>query len=163
NLVMVYLMGVMWTAVSLGRGPAVLASILSVATFDFFFVPPKLTFAVADTQYLVTFAVMLMAAILIATLAARLRAQVQAARVDEHRSGALTKLSSELVALQDRDRILGAVLRHLEDVFESRAVVLLPDARGRLSVAAGDASLFGSDDHERGVAQWAFDAGQAAG
>src|SRR5262249_3635585 len=40
NLIMVYLVGVMWVAVYLGRGPAILASVLSVATFDFFFVPP---------------------------------------------------------------------------------------------------------------------------
>src|SRR5262249_35186005 len=67
NLIMVYLVGVMWVAVRLGRGPAVLASILSVAAFDFFFVPPRFTLAISDTQYLVTFSVMLGAAILIGT------------------------------------------------------------------------------------------------
>jgi len=163
NLVMVYLIGVMWVAASLGRGPAVLASFLSVASFDFFFVPPYLTFAVSDAQYLITFAVMLVAAILIATLAARLRAQVQAARVDEHRSLALSKLSGELVALQDRAQILSSALRHVEDVFESRAAALLPDSAGKLYVAAGSRDLMAGDSHEIGVAQWAFDAGQPAG
>src|SRR5262245_30262828 len=163
NLVMVYLVGVMWVAVSLGRGPAVLASVLSVAAFDFFFVPPQWTFAVSDTQYLVTFAVMLLAAMLIGTLAARLQAQVQAARIGERRSDALAKLSGELVALQERDRIVSAGVRQLEDVFESRAAVLLPDEHGRLSIAAGDATLLGPDGRERGVAQWVFDAGQPAG
>ena len=42
-----------------GRGPAVLAAFLNVAAFDFFFVPPRLSFAVSDVQYLLTFAVML--------------------------------------------------------------------------------------------------------
>ena len=163
NLVMVYLLGVMWAAVSCGRGPAVLASILSVATFDFFFVPPNLTFVVSDPQYLVTFVVMLVAAVLIGTLAARLQAQVRAARIDERRSRALVRLSGELVALQDLDGILDAALRHLEDVFESRAAVLLPDDAGRLAIAAGDPLLLGAGAHERGVAQWAFDAGQPAG
>jgi len=163
NLVMVYLVGVMWVAVTIGRGPAALAAVLSVAVFDFFFVPPKYTFAVQDTQYVVTFAAMLLAALLIGTLAARLRAQVLAARVDEHRSDALAKLSGELVALQDRGRILAALLRHLEDVFECRAAVLLPDERGRVAVVARDAALMGADEHERGVAQWAFDAGHPAG
>src|SRR5262245_36320556 len=110
NLIMVYLLGVIWVAVSLGRGPAVLASVLSVATFDFCFVPPQWTFAVSDTQYLVTFGVMLLVALLIGTLAARLQAQVQGARVDEQRSDALARLSGELAALQDRDRILAALL-----------------------------------------------------
>src|SRR2546422_1463745 len=43
NLIMVYLVGVTWVAASYGRGPAILASVLSVALFDFFFVPPPLT------------------------------------------------------------------------------------------------------------------------
>jgi two-component system sensor histidine kinase KdpD len=163
NLVMVYLLGVMGVAVSLGRGPAVLASFLSVVAFDYFFVPPRYTFGVSDTQYVITFAVMLLASILIGTLAARLRTQVQTARVGERRADALAKLSGELVALQDRDRILAAVLRHVEDVFEARGLVLLPDARGRLEVAAGDTALLGAGGNERGVAQWAFDAGQSAG
>jgi nucleotide-binding universal stress UspA family protein len=49
NLVMVYLLGVVGTATWLGRGPSVLAAVLSVAAFDFFFVQPHLTFAVSDT------------------------------------------------------------------------------------------------------------------
>ena len=163
NLIMLYLLGVMWVAVSLGRGPAVFASVFSVLAFDFFIVPPLYTFGVSDTQYLVTFTVMLLASLLIGTLAARLQAQVRAARVGERRADALGRLSGELVALHERDRILAVLLRHLEDVFESRGVVLLPDARGRLEVAAGDAALLGAGEHERGVAQWAFDAGQSAG
>ena len=46
NLVMVFLAGVAWVAFRYGRGPAILASVASVLTFDFFFVPPYLTFAV---------------------------------------------------------------------------------------------------------------------
>ncbi len=51
NLIMMYLMAVIVIAIRLGRGPSVLASVLSVATFDFFFVPPYLSFAVSDIQY----------------------------------------------------------------------------------------------------------------
>ena len=54
NLVMVYLLGVMWAALRLGRGPAIFASVLSVFLFDFLFVPPRFTLGVSDSQYLVT-------------------------------------------------------------------------------------------------------------
>ncbi len=47
NIAMVYLLAVVLLAVRFGRGPAMLASILNVAAFDFFFVPPQLTFAVS--------------------------------------------------------------------------------------------------------------------
>ncbi len=52
NIVMLFLLAVVLVAVKWGRGPAVLAAFVSVATFDFFFVPPRFTFAVSDFQYL---------------------------------------------------------------------------------------------------------------
>ena len=73
NLVMIYLLGVVLVATRYGRGPSAFAAVASVALFDFFLVPPHLTFAVADTQYLVTFAVMLVVGLLVSRLAARVR------------------------------------------------------------------------------------------
>ena len=64
---MVYLLGVVVVATRFGRGASLLASVLSVAAFDFFFVPPYFTFAVSDTEYLVTFAVMLVVALVISS------------------------------------------------------------------------------------------------
>src|SRR5207244_12702261 len=80
NLIMVYLLGVVGVATRAGRGPTALASVLSVAAFDFFFVPPYLSFAVSDTEHLITFAVMLIVALLISGLPVRLRAQADPAR-----------------------------------------------------------------------------------
>ena len=71
NLVMVYLGCVVAVSLAWGRGPSILASILSVAAFDFLFVPPHNTFAVADTEYLVTFGVMLITGVVISELTAR--------------------------------------------------------------------------------------------
>jgi two-component system, OmpR family, sensor histidine kinase KdpD len=79
NLIMVYLLGTTIAALRLGRGPAALTAVLNVLVFDYFFVPPHYTLAVADIQYLVTFAVMLIVALVIATLVASVRAQTHAA------------------------------------------------------------------------------------
>src|SRR5262249_18143973 len=89
NLIMVYLLGVVAVATRPGRGPTVLASVLSVAAFDFFFVPPYLSFAVSDLEYLITFAVMLIVALVISGLTVRIRAQADAARHRERRIAAL--------------------------------------------------------------------------
>src|SRR5205823_3732497 len=80
NVLMLYLLGVLWIATRYSRGAAVFASLLGVAAFDFCFVTPYLTFNVADEQYLVTFAVMLVAALTISTLTHRVRVQSEAAR-----------------------------------------------------------------------------------
>jgi two-component system sensor histidine kinase KdpD len=163
NLIMVYLVAVTSVAVSFGRGPAILASLLSVAAFDFFFVAPSFTFAVSDTQYAVTFGVMLAVALVISTMASRLRQQSDAARRRERRTAALYSLSRDLAGIADRAELLAMALRHVEDIFETRAMVLLPDGGGRLAPAAGMAPSLAPDDHDRGVAQWAFDRAQPAG
>src|SRR5262249_12808011 len=72
NIVMVYLLGVIVVSVTCGRGASIVASILSVAAFDFFFVPPELTFAVSDSQYLITFGVMLIVALVSSNLTHRI-------------------------------------------------------------------------------------------
>jgi K+-sensing histidine kinase KdpD len=80
NALMLYLLSVLWVATHHSRGAAVLASALGVATFDFVFVEPYYTFAVADEQYIVTFAVMLLTALVIGTLTHRMRQQSELAR-----------------------------------------------------------------------------------
>ncbi len=163
NLTMIYLLGIMAVAMRLGRGPAVMASVLSVAAFDFFFVPPRMAFRVSDTQYLLTFVGMLLVGLVISTMASQLRQQTAAAREREHRTAALYMLSRELSSLRATDELLRAALRRVTDVLGGRGVILLPDAAGGLSVAAGEASVLGEAGHDQGVARWVFDHGQPAG
>lgn len=79
NVAMLFPLGVLFAAIRLGKGPAVLAAFLSVGLLDFFFVHPQWTFQVSDLQYLVTFAVLLAVALISAELADRLRRERDAA------------------------------------------------------------------------------------
>lgn len=92
NIAMVYLLAVVVVALRFGRGPAVLTSVLSVAAFDYFFVPPRLTFAVADWQYLVTFAIMLLVGLVISGLTAAVRESEN----ERLRSALLASISHDL-------------------------------------------------------------------
>ena len=163
NLVMILLLGVVGTAFLYGRGPSVLASVLSVASFDFFFVPPYYTFNVADTEYLLTFGVMLITALVISTLTVRLRQQAEAADDRERRTAALYAMSRDLAAAKDTDEILHAAVSHIHSVFLSQVLLLLPDSVGRVSERAGESVTFILDVREHAVAQWVFDHGRAAG
>jgi two-component system sensor histidine kinase KdpD len=96
NIVMLFLLTVFVTAVRLGRGPAVMAAFLGVALFDFFFVPPQLSLAVADAQYLVTFAVMLAVGLITSHLAAQLSERTEEAQARERETRALYELAREL-------------------------------------------------------------------
>ena len=151
------------TATRLGRGPAILASVLSVAAFDFFFVPPYLSFAVSDTEYVVTFVVMLGLATLISTLTARIRGQAEAARQRERRTAALYAMTRDLVSQRGLDELLRAATRHIAEVFGSRIAVFLPDPDGRLVRRAGELAPGTDEASEHGVAQWVQEHGQMAG
>src|SRR5215813_6908716 len=173
NLVMVYLLGVVVVAMHGGRFAALLASVLSVAAFDMFFVSPNMSLAVAHLEYLVTFGVMLLVALVISSLTVRLRQQAEAARHRERRTAALYALSRELASTRDTDGLLRAAARHVYEVFESQVSLLLPDATGHLrqwdagadglSSGLGRQALFALDTKERAVAQWVYEHRQMAG
>ncbi|MBI5835769.1 MAG: sensor histidine kinase KdpD [Candidatus Eisenbacteria bacterium] len=163
NLIMIYLVGVMAVAVRYGRLPSALCSVLSVAAFDYFMVPPFMSFAVSDTQYLLTFTVMLVAALLISGMAVSLRQQTGAARQRERRAGALYRLSRDLSGIRGTRELLTAALHNLSDVLESRTAILMPDASGALYLGAGDPDVLDSAGHEMGVARWVRENAQPAG
>jgi two-component system sensor histidine kinase KdpD len=163
NLIMVYLLGVVAVATRSGRGPTTLASVLSVATFDFFFVPPFFSFAVSDTQYLVTFAVMLLVALVISGLTVRTRAQADAARNRERRTAALYAMSRELASTRGVDDLLAIAISHIVEVFPADVAVLLPDATGRLAPRSVQAATLSTDAAEQAVAEWVYAHRELAG
>jgi len=163
NLVMVYLLGVTVAGLRLGRGPSVLTTVLNVAAFDFCFVPPRFDFAVSDAQYLVTFLVMLLVGLVIANLMASVRQQTRVAGARERRTALLYAMSRELAATRGLAHMARAAVRHVAEVFQCRAVVLLPDASGALKFPREpplERSLRGAD---LAVAQWVTDHGRQAG
>ena len=132
NLVMVYLLGVTVAGLRLGRGPSALTSVLNVAAFDFFFVPPRFSFAITDVQYLVTFVVMLIVALVTANLMASVRQQTRVAGARERRTALLYAMSRELAATRGIASMARVAVRHVAEVFQCQAVILLPDADEKL-------------------------------
>jgi two-component system sensor histidine kinase KdpD len=163
NLVMLYLLGVTIAGLRLGRGPSLLTSLLNVAAFDFFFVPPRFTFAIADVQYLVTFAVMLIIALVIANLMASIRQQTRVAGARERRTALLYAMSRELAATRGLSSLARVAVNHVAEVFQCKAVILLPDSTGKLRYP-GDPRLDVSFPRaDLAVAQWVVDHGHRAG
>jgi two-component system sensor histidine kinase KdpD len=160
NLIMVYLLGVAVVSARYGRKPSVLAAVLSVAAFDFFFVPPYLTFAVSDTQYVVTFGVMLVVSLLISTLAVRVKAQAEDAAQRGQRTQTLYDLTRELATTTTAEQLAAVTARQLSGLLRGTAELLLPAADGRL--APGQTPPLG-EARETAVAQWVFEHARPAG
>ena len=163
NLVMVYLLGVTVAGLRLGRAPALLAATLNVVAFDFFFVPPRFSLAISDAQYLVTFVVMLIIALVIANLMSSVRQQTRVSGARERRTVLLYAMSRELVATRGIESLARVAVSHVAEVFQCQAVLLLPTNEGKLTYPRDpplEKSLRGAD---LAIAQWVLDHGRQAG
>lgn len=163
NIIMQYLLGAAFVAMRYGRGPALAAAVASVLLFDFFFVPPYLTFAVSDTEYLLTFFVMLTIGVLISTLAARLQTQVQAASIREHRTAALYRLTRSLSQISGTDFLLQLAGRQLKDIFRGEVAIYLREPTGAVAARFGVETEIARHAVNPLVAHWVAEHAQAAG
>lgn len=163
NVVMVFLLAVVLVSVRYGRGPGALAACLAVASFDFFFVPPRFTFAVGDTQYLFTFALMLIVALVIGQLAAKLRFEAEVAHRRERRADELAGLARELSAALTTEQIVGITIDRIDSIFQAHSSVLLPDSQERVREIHADSEVATLASVDSSVAQWVYDHQQAAG
>jgi len=161
NIAMLFLMAVVAAAVRYGFGPAVAASFLNVAAFDFFFVPPRFSFAVSDAQYLLTFSVMLGAGIFTAKLTADLKFQARSATSREQRVRALYEMSRDLSAALMPEQIAEICQRFAETVFGARIAILLAGENDRLHQPLEIPG--GSPAVDMGICHWAFEHGAEAG
>jgi two-component system sensor histidine kinase KdpD len=159
---MVFLLGITVVASLFGQMEAVTASVVSVLVFDYAFVPPRWTFAVSDTQYVITFLVMLAVGLLISRLTVRLKEQATGAADRERRTAALYSLSRELARSRGKVEIAAVAAREIEGVFDCEVSVLVLEA-GAVTVIRPSASRFESKPTELVVAQWALDHDEAAG
>ncbi|BCQ26250.1 DUF4118 domain-containing protein [Caballeronia sp. NK8] len=166
NLVMLYLLGVIFAAVRLGRGPGVMLSFLSVAAFDYFFVAPVMSFSVGDTQYLLTFAVMLLTSLTISHLTSSLRREARIASQRERRTGAMYAMTKELAAALMTEQIIEIGTRHIAEVFQARAAILLPDSGEKVQQKVTEVSpgtTLDKTELDLDIAQWVYDQQKPAG
>jgi two-component system sensor histidine kinase KdpD len=162
NLIMTYLLAIVVIAARYGRGPSVLAAVASVAAFDFFFVPPHLTFAVADTQYVLTFAVMLFVGLVISGLTARIRLQAETARQREQRTAALYAMSGQLAETGAVEDLVAIAARHIAEVFDAEVGAALADAGGQLRIVHNDSGLPAEQD-DVALSLWVLEHRRPAG
>lgn len=165
NIALIYLFPVLLSAVYWGIRPAFFAAVLCVLAFDFYFVPPVISFTVADLRYLVSFGVYLTVAAMTASLAARLKQQLRYSKQREAHTAALYALSRQISDNADIPSLLDNVSRQISQTIGSEIAVYLPNDDNKLILAhrSADHSDWGDDDGERAIANWAYENGEAAG
>jgi two-component system sensor histidine kinase KdpD len=162
DVVMIYLLGIVLVSIRWGLGPSLVAAVLGVFSYDFFFVPPFYTFAVADMRHVVTFVGMFVVGGIISGLTRRVRDQAEAARVREMRTASLYSLSRSLASAKATQEILVEGTKHLHAVFSVSSAALLSQGAGLRPALEGPFS-FPVDEKDRAVADWVWQHGRPAG
>jgi two-component system sensor histidine kinase KdpD len=161
NLVMLYLASTVISAVYLGRGPSLLTAVAGVLAYDFFLIPPYLTFAVSDTQYVITFAALLIVSLVVSSLTVRVREQAAAAIQRERQTAALYDLSKDLTSAADLLQVANIIISQIGHAFGRDVAIFLPDNQ-QLQIFASSPN-YHPDENELAVAAWAYEHDQPAG
>ncbi len=163
NLVMVYLLAVVAIAARCGSMPSMAASLASVLIFDVLYTQPYYRITVYDSQYLVTFAVMLIVGLLASTLTSRVRYQADTARKNERRAEALYRLSRRLANTAKTADLLQETEQIISEVFDAHAVIYLPNEERKVRPILGHVASFAASAKEFATAQWVLDHNEPAG
>lgn len=161
NMVMVYLLAVVLAATRLGLRSAIATAFLAVVAFDVFFVPPRFSLRVSDTEYLITFLALFVVGVVISTLVARIREKVEQIRSQEARTSSLFYLTRDLTAAADVPAVVAALERAVHRHFESSLAVML-NKDGNLERVEGGEGVPG-DPSCKEIALWALKSGRRAG
>lgn len=159
---LVFLVAVLAIAAAFGTWPALFASLAASLAYNFFFLPPVHTFTITDPANIAAFLVFLSVALVVGQLAARVRAQVIAARARVRTTEALYGFSRKLAAAASLDDLLWAVAFQIASLLRLEVVLLMPD-NGQLTVRAAYPPDDDLDAADLGAARWAFDHGREAG
>ena len=134
NLSLVYLLVILWLAATLGRGPALLASVLAFLAYDFFFIPPLHQMTVDDPTQWLSLAALLATALVLGQLTATVQARAREAEEGRRRTATLYALAQGIVSAGDSDTLLATLTRQVVEAFGQAGVevcaILLPDENG---------------------------------
>ncbi len=161
NLFFLLLLPVILSALYLGRGPSILAAIISILIFDYLFIPPYFTFVVGDVRYFVSFVVYIIVVGVISNLASQLRSKIELLKQSEVKNIGLYGLSRDLVTARTVEQVLAIMVRHTTQIFPCEMAIFLP-ADEKLTVKAKTTD-FEVTPKVFGVASWVLINKQSAG
>jgi two-component system sensor histidine kinase KdpD len=162
NVALVFLTAILITAALHGLGPSLLACLLAVLAYNFFFLPPLYTFTIAEPENVVALFFFAVVAVIASNLAARVRSQAIAARLRARQTDDLYQFSRKLAAAVTLDDLLWATAHQIALMLKVRVVLLLPED-GSIAVRAGFPPEDMLDEADLAAAKWSWEKNRVAG
>lgn len=162
NVAMFLLLPVIISSILWETRVGLFAAFVAVGMFDFFLIPPYLTFRIGDLKYLPSFVVFIIISLILSFLSKGIRWQNETTRHRERFLASLYSFSREIMSAGNLEEILDRASTHISEAFQSDVVILLPDENNQLQVREKHGnSVF--DEKEKAVALWVYKNGQNAG
>jgi len=162
-IALIYLLGVVLTALFAGRGPCLLAAVMSALFLDFCFLAPVGKLHTANLEDAFTLFTYFIVALFLGQLTSRLRAREKHERLRERRSTTLYQLTGKLAEDTSLEQMLQDVVQQTQAAFAAQIALLLPNPRGELSYHVHPASTYDITGPEQPVADWVFENKRQAG
>ena len=164
SVALVFLTAVLVSAITWGLWPALFASMLSVLTFNFFFIPPLYTFTIADPENVVALFFFALVAVIVSNLTAATRAQVVSARARAKTTAELYAFSRKVAGIGTLDDLLWATVFQVSSMLKLNTVLLLPDEESAtLNLASAYPPEDVLDDADMAAARWCWEHSRPTG
>jgi two-component system sensor histidine kinase KdpD len=158
SISLVFLMAVLSTAIVWGLVPALFACLLSVLTFNFFFLPPIYTLTISDPENVVALFFFALVAVIVSNLTAATRSQVVSARARAKATAELYAFSRKLAGIGTLDDLLWATAFQVSSMLKVSTVLLLPDQEATsLSLASAYPPDDTLDEADMAAARWCWE------
>jgi two-component system sensor histidine kinase KdpD len=150
---LIYLLAIVLLCLRVGRGPVLMAGVLSAFVWEYVFIPPHFSFAINSLQDRLLFGTYFVVSLVAGQLTARIRAQAQNERLREQRATALFHLTRALAEAKTLDDAVLAALRQMDELFGAQTSLALTDETCT-ALIPHPASSFLLENREHATAEW---------
>jgi two-component system sensor histidine kinase KdpD len=151
-----YLLCVIAIALFANRTAVIICAALSAVLWNYFFIPPRFTFAISKLEDVLMIILYFVTAAAFAFLMTRLRTNQRMLAVRERRVSLLYNFSQSLSHLHSIPEIAQTSIERIGNYFEAECILFLRDSEAAIERAARSLSPADIDDKEFAVAQWCF-------
>jgi two-component system sensor histidine kinase KdpD len=152
---LIYLLAIVLLCLRVGRGPVLMAGILSAFVWEYVFIPPHFSFAINSLQDGLLFGIYFVVSLVAGQLTSQIRAQAQDERRREQHATALLHLTRALAEAKTLDDAVFAALRQADELFGAQTSLALTDET-RKNLTSHFASSYSLEEKECATVEWVF-------
>jgi two-component system sensor histidine kinase KdpD len=191
NFSTIFLITVIASAFLYGKGPAIFVSLLSILIYDFFFVPPILTFRIANPEYGIELLIFFATSFVVGEISKLFRQQKEALRMRLENISTIESMGRELLSVPTIEQVLDTttqfkinqefletiqlinvdilgqiseiISNHLTKIFKTPNIIIFKDRDAKLKIWARSSKQINFPTNDYAITNWVYNNGDIAG